>query len=159
LHGEEKELKNQESIDAIVGSIRRIIRAVSIDYAKTGRRFSLTGPQSAVLRCLAGNGQISAAQVSREVYMSPSSLTGIIDRLAAKRLVERVQHPDDRRVYRLQLTGAGKALCKNLPDPVELRLASRLRKIGLGQVDEIRTSLKKLIQLMDAQHMDDSPLR
>ena len=151
--------KSQEMIRSIVGSIRQFIRAVSIDSVKTGRRFSLTAPQSAVLRCLVANGGISSAQLSRELYTTPSNITGIVDRLVAKGLVERVRKPGDRRVSLLKLTESGRALGNRLPDPVEVRLVSELTKSGLKQISDIRNSLEKLIQMIDAQNMDDTPLR
>jgi hypothetical protein len=40
-----------------------------------------------------------------------------------------------------------------------LPLVSELKKSGLMQIREIKDSLEKLIQMIDAQDMDDRPLR
>ena len=74
--------QNDILVKEIVGAIRRLIRAISIDSVKMSRQFSLTAPQSGVLRSLARSGPVSSADLSRELCVTPSNITGIIDRLA-----------------------------------------------------------------------------
>jgi len=89
---------NDAVIKQIVGAIRRLIRAVSIDSVKMSRQFSLTAPQSGVLRSLSKSGPVSSASLSRELCVTPSNITGIIDRLEKKGLVQRARKEGDRRV-------------------------------------------------------------
>jgi DNA-binding MarR family transcriptional regulator len=49
-------------------------------------------------------------ELSRELLMHRSNVTGLIDRLEARHLVERRDAPGDRRAYRVVLTPAGRAL-------------------------------------------------
>jgi DNA-binding MarR family transcriptional regulator len=145
-------------LTASSGSIRQLIRAVYIDSVKISSKFGLTAPQSAALRCLANNGRISSAQLSRELYTTPSNITGIVDRLEAKGLVQRIRQPEDRRVYLIGLTETGRALGNKLPQPIEVRLASALAKGGIGRISELRKSFEMLIQMIEAQHLDETPL-
>ena len=48
---------------------------------KMGKQYGLTGPQSLVLRLLIKEGALSSADLSRQMYVTPSNITGIIDRL------------------------------------------------------------------------------
>ncbi|CAB5103015.1 hypothetical protein D3OALGA1CA_1560 [Olavius algarvensis associated proteobacterium Delta 3] len=141
-----------------MGSIRRLVRAVSLDSAKMSRQFSLTAPQSGVLRSLASNGPISSAQLSRELYVTPSNITGIIDRLEKKGLVQRVRKEGDRRVALIMLTQAGEQLSSQLPDPIEIKLISALSDLESKKIADLRGALKLMLRLVDAQEIEDDPL-
>lgn len=68
---------------------------------------SITPQQAFMIRGLEHAKPMS--QLAEERGCDPSSLTGMIDRIEKLGLVERVSHPDDRRVRMIQLTEAGKA--------------------------------------------------
>ncbi|MBW2441668.1 MAG: MarR family transcriptional regulator [Deltaproteobacteria bacterium] len=76
--------QNEGVITDIVGSIRKLVRAVYLDSQKMSRQFGLTGQQSLVIRLLLNNGSMSSADLSRLMYVTPSNMTGIIDRLEKK---------------------------------------------------------------------------
>ena len=150
---------NKQIIQDIVGSIRRLIRAVSIDSVRMSRKFSLTAPQSGVMRSLNARGAISSADLSRELCVTPSNITGIIDRLEKKGLVSRIRKEDDRRVVLISLTESGATLAERLPDPIETRLISALSGLKPGKIREMRDALSTVLHLVDAQHLEDEPLR
>ena len=118
--------ENEKVIKDIVWSVRRLVRAVYLDSQKMSKKYGLTGPQSGVLRSLFKYGPTSSADLSRVLYVTPSNITGVIDRLEKKVLVERVRKVGDRRVALIQLTEAGEKLSKKLPDPIEERFISEL---------------------------------
>ena len=76
--------QNESVIQDLVWSIRRLIRAVYLDSQKISKRYGLTGPQSAVIRNLFNKGPMSSADLSRNLFVTPSNITGIIDRLEKK---------------------------------------------------------------------------
>jgi|SRR5690242_11100502 len=49
-------------------------------------------------------------ELSRSLIMHRSNVTGLVDRLEARRLVQRRDSADDRRAYRVMLTPAGRKL-------------------------------------------------
>lgn len=53
---------------------------------------------------------LTPGELARDMMMSPPAMTNRIDRLVARRLVERRADPDDRRALRVGLTEAGRAL-------------------------------------------------
>jgi DNA-binding MarR family transcriptional regulator len=57
---------------------------------------------------------MSQSDLSRELIMHRSNVTGLVDRLERRRLVQRHDDPDDRRVYRVQLTLAGQDLVREI---------------------------------------------
>ena len=150
---------NDVVIKQIVGAIRRLIRAVSIDSVKMSRQFSLTAPQSGVLRALSRSGPMSSASLSRELCVTPSNITGIIDRLEKKGLVRRARKEGDRRVSLIELTEAGEQLSRSLPDPIESRLISGLSELPPKEVKKLDQALEQVIDILDAKEVEDAPLR
>ena len=54
-------------------------------------------------------------ELARELEMDPGAMSRLIDRLAAKGLIERERSAADRRVVHLRLTPAGKAVAAQVP--------------------------------------------
>ena len=58
----------------------------------------------------------SQVELSRQLIMHRSNLTGLLDRMEARGLVRRTDHPSDRRIFNVKLTAEGrKLLHKILP--------------------------------------------
>jgi DNA-binding MarR family transcriptional regulator len=81
--------------------------------------------QQASLLTLAARRSTSPAALLDEVGVDTAGMTRLLDRLAAKGLVERVRHPDDRRSVVIELTPAGRALVPHLP-PIFGRVTTAL---------------------------------
>jgi DNA-binding MarR family transcriptional regulator len=143
--------ENEQLIEEIVGTIRKFVRAVSIDTFQMSRKHGLTGPQGAILRALVKWGSLSSASLSRTLYVTPSNITGIIDRLEKKGLVERVRKEEDRRVALITLTKEGTKISKKIPDPIETKLISELADMEPEHVRILALVMNQLLNLIDAQ--------
>ena len=78
-------------------------------------RWELSPSQFNVLNLL--QGQTTAwtqVDLSRELIMHRSNITGLVDRLAERGLVERRSVPGDRRVFNVVLTPAGRKLIQEI---------------------------------------------
>ncbi len=150
--------ENEITINEIVGAIRRLVRAVYLDTAKMSKQFGLTGPQSAVLRILVKKGPISSAELSRKLYVTPANITGIIDRLEKKGLVERTRKDGDRRIALITLTESGTNLSKDLPDPIENKLIAELADLESGHVQMLGLAIKQILTLIDVKGIEATPL-
>ncbi|MBC8246991.1 MAG: MarR family transcriptional regulator [Deltaproteobacteria bacterium] len=149
---------NEAVIESIVGAIRRLNRAVYLDASRTSREFGLTRSQSGVLKILDTYGPLSSADLSRKLYMTPSNMTGIIDRLEKKGLVDRTRQPVDRRVVLITLTESGKDLSRQLPDSIERKLVSELIELSPEQIQMLSKAMNQIVHLMDAHGVEDTPL-
>lgn len=56
----------------------------------------------------------SQTELSRELIMHRSNVTGLVDRLEKQGLVQRLKDPEDRRAHRVVLTTSGKALMRKI---------------------------------------------
>lgn len=95
-------------------SIGRAINRVRMELMEALDRelapFDITGAQYVILVTLAGGGADSASGLCKGISYDPGAMTRMIDRLEQKRLIRRVQRPDDRRKTNLELTAEGREL-------------------------------------------------
>src|SRR5947207_13945671 len=63
-----------------------------------------------VLEVLLHKGPLPVNTIGPKVWLTPGSISVAVDRLVRKGLVSRKDHPDDRRVRRVELTPKGRAL-------------------------------------------------
>jgi DNA-binding MarR family transcriptional regulator len=74
-------------------------------------RWELSPSQFNVLNLLYGEpGGLSQSQLSRQLIMHRSNVTGLVDRLEARKLAQRQESATDRRMYRVVLTAEGRKL-------------------------------------------------
>ncbi|MFM7628257.1 MAG: MarR family winged helix-turn-helix transcriptional regulator [Algoriphagus sp.] len=85
-------------------------------------KFDVTVDQWLVLKNLAERPQVSQTELANLVLKDHPTLTRIIDLLSKKGLVQRVQHPQDRRSFQLHLTAKGENKVASLkPRILEIR--------------------------------------
>ena len=150
--------QNESVIQDLVWSIRRLIRAVYLDSQKISKRYGLTEPQSAVVRNLYNNGPMSSADLSRNLFVTPSNITGIIDRLEKKQFVERIKKEGDRRVALITLTEAGQELSKTLPDPIMKKFIAELADLEPEHVQLLAVAMNQILNLIDTEEVEGEPL-
>ena len=63
-----------------------------------------------VLEVLLNKGPLPVNTIGPKVWLTPGSISVAVDRLVRKGLVSRKDHPDDRRVRRVELTPKGRVL-------------------------------------------------
>jgi DNA-binding MarR family transcriptional regulator len=89
----------------------QLLWAVVHGLERASKRMSgeigVTGPQRLVLRVVGLFPGLSAGDLASILHVHPSTLTGVLQRLVAQRLVDRVDDPRDRRRAILRLTSRG----------------------------------------------------
>ena len=96
------------------------------ESARLFRPFGLTGAQYNVLNILSDVPEgLSQRQLGDLLVVDRSNVTGLLDRLEKAGWVQRKDHPEDRRVYRVSLTPAGRALWDKV-HPLYLQVANQL---------------------------------
>jgi DNA-binding MarR family transcriptional regulator len=81
---------------------RHLVRGSRAELARSG----LTAAQVSVISLLGTRGSITLGDLSRELELSHSTVSGIVDRLQAKQIVERTPSVDDRRYVQISLTAS-----------------------------------------------------
>jgi DNA-binding MarR family transcriptional regulator len=76
-------------------------------FAARLQELELVPPHAGTLRAIAGNAGISQQALASLLGIVPSRLVPLLDELEERGLVERRDHPEDRRVYAVHLTEKG----------------------------------------------------
>lgn len=87
---------------------------------------------------------MSQADLGRQLIMHRSNVTGLVDRMEKRKLVQRTETPGDRRAYRVILTERGKALLDEILPYYHQAAEEIWGDIPMSQADGIKSSLDKL---------------
>jgi MarR family 2-MHQ and catechol resistance regulon transcriptional repressor len=88
----------------------KAFRALIPHAAGSIKRTKLGDSDFRVLEVLLHKGTLPVNTIGPKVWLTPGSISVAVDRLVKKGLVSRKDHPDDRRVRRVELTPKGRAL-------------------------------------------------
>lgn len=99
-------IKEAQAVVETVGLVHALFDQIGSHVEGWAAEHSITAQQAFLLRGLEHPKPMS--HLAEEKGCDPSSLTGMIDRIEKLGLVERVAHPEDRRVRMIQLTALGR---------------------------------------------------
>lgn len=105
----------------------------------------VTTAQSGALFYLSINDGCLFKQLSQGLMLDNSTITGMVDRLERKNLIERRGHPDDRRATKIYLTNAGReSAARALPVVKEYNKAIKAG-FSAGEIDTFKRVLEAII--------------
>ena len=131
-----------EGMQTQLNAIRRRLRQpLETEFA----RGNLTAPQSLVMSVLVRSEGVSLRQLSRELGLAHSTVSGIVDRLELRGLVERQVSPSDRRVTQIRASGAVREFMATRS--AELTLHPLLEALGRASPRQRRTIGKGIATL------------
>ncbi len=142
-----------EIAGSILFSLRRIIRAIDQHNKQLSVEYNLTVPQLVSLRHLLLHGPSTPGNLAKAVYLSQATITGILDRMEAKGLIERQRSQTDRRKQIVSLTQKGDEFARSLPWPLQERFAQSLAELDDAELASIDETLKRIVDMMEAPSM------
>ena len=98
--------------DQLCFSLYAATRAMTAAYAPLLDALDLTYPQYLVMLVLWEHDGARVSDIGEQLYLDSGTLTPLIKRLEARKLVERRRSASDERVVEVHLTAAGKRLRK-----------------------------------------------
>ena len=108
---------------------------------KMNARLGLTGPQRMALRVVALTPGISSGELAEMLHLHPSTLTGVLERLVRRGLLERRRDPFDARRALLKLTPGGQRLLLVRKGTIEEDVRRALQR-------ESKASLKTVMEVL-----------
>lgn len=118
----------REALDAF----RRIVQALRNSSRDAERRVGLSAAQLYALQQLAGMAGASINDLASRTFTHQSSVSVVVQRLVARKLVAKGTSDDDRRRVRLTITDAGRAVLRRSPEPVQDRLVAGIATLPPG---------------------------
>lgn len=97
--------------NASVARIELLLRSICFDIKQKGREilsdFDITPPQFNALQFLVNEGEMTISELSNKLYLAPSTITDLIDRMEKNLLVIRKREDKDRRIVKIQVLEKG----------------------------------------------------
>jgi DNA-binding MarR family transcriptional regulator len=136
-------------------ALRRVAQAVEVDSRRLAKAVNATGPQLVCLRGIVTYEPTTATDISSLVYLSPSTVVGIFDRLESKGLVKRRRDRKDRRVVFVTATDAGRELVARAPHPLFDALGKLLGKLSKTEQQVLVATVDELARLIEGLPADE----
>ncbi len=130
-------MEKAELIKSIIEKQRIINRFMLQDDPDVWMDLNLTVAQVKSLFFIANHNAVNFRSLAKALKVTPSNVTGIIDRLSEQDLTIRVENPLDRRMLMLQLTPKGNKLISNLREHRINRVSSVLSQMQDHELEVI----------------------
>jgi len=126
---------------------RRMQQIAVALFVEECRAFALTPVQYAALVAIHTHPGIDATRLSAVIAFDRSTLGNVIERLEAKKLVERKPSPQDKRVKLLYLTRAGATVLRDIMPSVDRAQARMLQPLKAADRRALMALLSRLVDL------------
>jgi DNA-binding MarR family transcriptional regulator len=125
-------------LNQVMTSMRR-----QVEQAMTAH--DLTAAQWYPLWKLKRDGPCTAQELARDIDIDAGAMTRLIDRLAAKGLVQRLRCDTDRRRVMLTLTAAGEAVAGHVPQVLADVNNAYLRDFSRDEWQQLKDLLRRML--------------
>jgi len=140
-------------LDAVL-DFMRLLWSVEHGLQRSSKRMEselgITGPQRLVLRVVGQFPGLSAGDLAHIVRLHPSTITGILQRLVGRGLLERTRDPGDSRRIRLRLKRSGVPHTRPSPRTVEDAVMRALDRVGPSNVRAARKVLTEVAEQLNS---------
>ena len=145
---------SKDPVKEIVWLIRRLVQGNYLYNKELNKKYQVSAPQLSSLLALYENGPLPPSQIAKYIMVNSSTVTGIIDRLEQKGLVQRSRISTDRRVITVTLTDKGRELAEHAPPPIQEKMVEGLQKLPPNEIEKIVQALTKLTYMLDVQDLE-----
>lgn len=144
----------------ILVKLRKIIRSINLESKRIEKQYGISIPQLLCLKYLSEQPgyRATASQLKDFIKLNASTISGILARLEAKGLTARLANPEDRRVSDIILTAQGADILKHSPVTLQEKLSKHLASLTDAQIQELNKNIDLLVQILEAQELEASPV-
>lgn len=130
-----------------VSRIELLLRSICFNIRQKGREilsdFNITPPQFNALQFLVNEGELTISELSARLFLAPSTITDLVDRMEKNSLVIRVRDTKDRRIVKIQVQDKGDSLINKVVSRRCEYLSSLLKEMSAED-------MQKFIGYLDA---------
>ena len=142
-------MKREELIKEITKLQQRLNQTLDQSTSDAWINLNLTVAQLKSLFFIDSNGVTNSRSLASALGVTPSNMTGIIDRLAKQGLVSRQENPEDRRMLLLQATDKGKDTLVNLKQSKTSHMSEVLACMGTEELSILAWGLSSLVKAVE----------
>jgi DNA-binding MarR family transcriptional regulator len=116
------------------------------------KTLGITGPQRLALRLVSRFPGLPTGRLARLLHLHPSTVSGVVKRLAEQGLIARTTDGPDRRRSLLRITASGLELLARPEPTVESAVRSALSSLSARQVEAALKALASVAITLDVAH-------
>jgi DNA-binding MarR family transcriptional regulator len=131
-------------VRASLDALRRIVQALRAVGDEGPRRSGLSGAQRFALQQLAPHPGASLNELAALTFTHHSSVSVVVQRLVARKLIAKVAARDDRRRVRLEVTAKGRTLLHRTPPAVQERLIEAIAALPAADRRALARALRRV---------------
>ncbi|MCA1777317.1 MAG: MarR family transcriptional regulator [Paracoccaceae bacterium] len=139
-------------------ALRRILRATELYGRTLAGTAGLTPVQVRVLQIVLSRESVTPKDIAKQMGVSPATVSTLLDRLAAKSMVERQRSEVDRRQTNILLTKTGRNAIEGMPDPLQQKYVDEFEALEDWEQAMIVAALERVVSMLNASALDASPL-
>ncbi|MBS2033380.1 winged helix-turn-helix transcriptional regulator [bacterium] len=143
--------------EEILTSIRRIVRAIELYSHSLVSQVGLTSPQLSVLKSVARLSPATPTAIARQLSLSQPTVSGILERLQAKNLVQRMKSNGDKRMHSYALTDQAREQMASSPPLLQESFLHRLEQLQDWERSMLLSALQRVASLMDVESLEIHP--
>ena len=144
--------------DEVLIALRKIIRATDLYSRRLSKEAGLTAPQLLIMHAIAEHEEMTMGDIANEVSLSQATVTTILDRLEKRDLLRRQRGDRDKRRVYASLTEEGRILLSRAPTPLQEEFMEQFKELREWEQSLILSSLQRVASMMNAEHIDASPV-
>ncbi|MEI4831895.1 MarR family transcriptional regulator [Bacillus sp. FJAT-53711] len=137
----QKDIAHIDKIQALVFSITKKMKTELLGQLQSS---GLTPPQFYILKILSHYGTSRATELAKIMYVKPSAITVMIDRLIDQELVLRYHDKNDRRVVVIELTAKGKDVVEEAMTARNQHIAKYFSQLEVQEREDLLRLFEKL---------------
>lgn len=142
-------MEESSRIEEMLTAIKRIVSLIKQNFERDFKKMHVTQSQILVMRVLNQYGDMKMSDISRELDLSNSTVSGIIDRLVEKKIVKRKRSEEDRRIVMISLAEEYCKPVKKQLNAFALKMRRTLSTATEEDLDSIMQGLEKLERILE----------
>jgi len=146
-------VRRDQEIADVLDNLRRVFKVVH-RYSKRAEKVGgLTGPQVWAMKVIAEYAPIRVTDLSRRMYLHPSTVVGILDRLEQQAQVARTRSEKDHRVVTVALTAKGRETVSKVPQIAQGLLLKGLKGLTDSELSTVSEGLRMMVGILGVEGM------
>ncbi len=143
--------------NATLTALRRILRVTELHGKDVARSVGLTSVQLRLLKLAHETKDATAKSLAVKLGVSQATVTALLDKLAARCMIERHISCVDRRQKIICLTDFGIAALNDAPDPMQRNFAHRFGALEEWEQSMLLAAVERIASLLDAESLRVAP--
>jgi len=140
----------ENTTEAVLASVRKIIRASDLYSSQMRRTAGLTSPQLLLLRAIRDYPAATLGELAGKISLSQATATTILNRLETMDLAKRYRSEVDRRKSHVVLTETGKDTLESAPLPMQAKFIEQFETLKTFEQTAILSSLQQVAEMMQS---------